>query len=508
MPGRSYGPPPGDARICRNEGSKFIVALSGLTVNGRLDVPVLSIRHYETNGNRLVGLTWNGDEYLQAAQPFAPEFNKFDLEDSRWYHENYRGNWRVSSNSAIQRIQRAERSIGEALHAVLFRGSAVPLAEQVRSAGPDLRVEIRDEVHSAAIPWELIADPEAEQPLALTAASFVRVVGEPDVPADSDSLAVPRLLLLISRPDGEADVGYWSVAYALWRELGRSPAVKVDVLRPPTFGELERRLSEAARSGAPYTAVHFDGHGEIVAAFGAAPRGFLRFEAPGRAGRDYIDGATIGGVLAASGVRLFSMNACRSADPEVGDRHLRATGQPAIGQPSIVEDVLAEGVPACVGMRQEIYPGTAARFFRVFYPEFFAGRSAGEAAKVARVRLHEEPLATAAPEDDIAPVDDWSIPVVGERVVVRLRPGAGEQRGGNGPEPGQSSFPPHLTAPAIVGFDRAILRLEGALSEASVVLVHGPVLSGKSRARRRVRHVAVRHLACAVPRSLRPSLRL
>jgi hypothetical protein len=445
-------------------------------------VPVFSIRHYETSGNRLAELTWNGDEYLQASQPFAPKFDKFDLEDVRWYHENYRRNWRVSSNSAIQRIQGAERNIGEALHAALFRGSAAPLAEKVRCAGPDLRIEIRDEVHSAAVPWELIADPEAEQQLALTAASFARVVsGGLDVPADGASRAAHRLLLLISRPDGEADVGYWSVAYNLWRELARVPAVKVDVLRPPTFEELERHLSEALRNGTPYAAVHFDGHGEIISPFGGRARGYLHFETPERAGAECIDGSTIGRVLAASGVLVFSMNACRSADSEGSDRHLRATREPAIGQPSIVEDVLTEGVPACIGMRQEIYPGTAARFFRVFYPEFFSGRSAGEAARIARTQLHEEPLATAAPEDDIAPIDDWSIPVVGQRTMVRLRNWTGEQGRENVPDRELDSFPPHLTAPAIVGFDRAILKLEDMMAKASVVLVHGQRLSGKSR---------------------------
>src|SRR3984885_9717788 len=340
---------------------------------------VLSIRHYETAGDRLAELTWNGDEHLQASQPFAPQFDTFDLEDVRWYHENYRRNWRVSSNSTIQRIQRAERNIGEALHAALFRGSAAPLAEKVRNAGPDLRIEIRDEVHSAAIPWELIADPEAEQPLALTAASFVRIVsGDLDVAAEKTT---HRLLLLISRPGGEADPGYWSVAYSLWRELARLPAVKVDILRPPAFEDLERHLSEAKRNGTPYAAVHFDGHGKIMNPFGGRTRGYLGFETPGTAGGEYIDGATIGRVLADSGVLLFSMNACRSADSKGSDRNLRATREPAIGQPSIVEDVLTEGVPACIGMREEIYPGTAARFFRAFYPEFFAGHSAGEAAR-------------------------------------------------------------------------------------------------------------------------------
>ncbi len=91
--------------------------------------------------------------------------------------------------------------------------------------------------------------------------------------------------MLISRPDGAADVGYWSIAYQLWQALSRLPATKVDVLRPPTFDALEQRLSEAARDGDPYTAVHFDGHGVVGDPFGGGrARGYLTFETQGRAG--------------------------------------------------------------------------------------------------------------------------------------------------------------------------------------------------------------------------------
>lgn len=444
-------------------------------------MPVLSIDHHEADGMRLAELTWTGNEYFRIALPFTPDFDMFDLEDVRWYHENYRENWRATSNAVIERIQRAERKIGDALYQALFQQDAFPLAEKVRRAGPDLRIEIRDEVYSAAIPWELLADPQTGEQLALTASSFVRALGTgSDTPVVNISHGPCRLLLLISRPGGGADVGYWSVAYALWRGLARLPSVKVDVLRPPTFDALERHLNEAMQNGTPYAAVHFDGHGRIVDPFGGSrTRGYLVFETAGRADPDFIDGPSLGRVLAAAGVLLFSMNACRSADSESGDRHLRV-GREAAGQPSIVGEVLAAGVPACVGMRREVYPGTAARFFRAFYPEFFGGRSAGEAAKVARNRLHEEPLAAATVREELAPINDWSIPVVGESAVVRLQ-NAAEERREDWPELEPALFPEYMSAPPVVGFDRVVLTLEEMLADASAVLVHGPLLSGKSR---------------------------
>ena len=185
--------------------------------------------------------------------------------------------------------------------------------------------------------------------------------------------------------------------------------------------------------------------------------------------------------MAAAGVLHFSMNACRSADSGGGDGHLRADSGLAVGQPSIVDEVLRAGVPSSIGMRREIYQGTATRFFRVFYPEFFGGRSAGEAARIARSRLHEEPLATEAAEEEIAPVDDWSIPVVGERAAVRLGIATDEVGRADSSEQHTTWLPAHLSAPAVIGFDRAVLKLEAVLAETPIVLVHGPLLSGKSR---------------------------
>ena len=139
-------------------------------------MPVLTIRHYESNGDRFADLAWSGAEGVQTTVRFAPRLDRFELEDIRWYHENYRQNWQVSSNSVVQRIRHAEHNIGKALHAALFHGEAF-LAEKVRCAASDLRIELREEVHSAAIPWELIADPQTGERLALSASSFVRVIG-------------------------------------------------------------------------------------------------------------------------------------------------------------------------------------------------------------------------------------------------------------------------------------------------------------------------------------------
>jgi hypothetical protein len=439
-------------------------------------MPTLRIHHRDRDGVRVVELDWDGDH---VTVPFRPAVDRFLLEDLRWYHENYRESWAAASEDGVARIRRAQRAIGEALYKALFTGDAAALAAGVRATGDRLRVEIRDDVHDAAVPWELLADPETEEPLAMDAAAFVRTVGDVAAVAPADR-AVRRILLVISRPGGARDIGYWAVAYELWRTLGALPHVKVDVLRPPTFDALSERLRAAVAAGAPYTAVHVDGHGVILNPFGGPQyTGYLVFETPGRDGPDFVDGTTLGHELAANDVLLLTMNACRSADTAGGDRYLKAVPAGSAGQPSIAEEVVAAGVPACAGMGREVYPGTPSRFFAAFYTALLDGDSPGAAAREARRRLRAEPLSVDVYRLDSAPVDDWCIPVVAERAAVRLASVPGEPSQPDGPLNGV--FPAELGTPAVVGFDRAILTLEDQLDRAGVVLVHGPLLAGKSR---------------------------
>jgi len=79
-------------------------------------------------------------------------------------------------------------------------------------------------------------------------------------------------------------------------------------------------------------------------------------------------------------VLLLTMNACRSADTAGGDRYLWAAPAEPTGQPSIAEEVVAAGVPACASMGREVYPGTPSRFFAAFHTALLDGGSPGAAA--------------------------------------------------------------------------------------------------------------------------------
>lgn len=73
-------------------------------------MPVLGIHHCESSEGRFVELSWSDSPGVRATVKFAPVLGRFDLEDVRWYHEDYCKAWRVSSNPVVNRIQRAERT--------------------------------------------------------------------------------------------------------------------------------------------------------------------------------------------------------------------------------------------------------------------------------------------------------------------------------------------------------------------------------------------------------------
>ena len=121
-------------------------------------------------------------------------------------------------------------------------------------------------------------------------------------PADGGRL---RLLYVASRPGGTDDVALRAVANRLLQDLGGDLArFEITALRPPTFEQLQKTLTDAKAAGRPFHIVHFDGHGMYadLSQTGLAdwlktmslltlggPRtgkhGYLLFEHPGQPGR-------------------------------------------------------------------------------------------------------------------------------------------------------------------------------------------------------------------------------
>ncbi|MDQ5823114.1 MAG: CHAT domain-containing protein [Chloroflexota bacterium] len=416
----------------------------------------------------------------------------------------------------------------------------------------DTRVEVISGVETTTIPWELMRDPHTGTLLALRARDFVRGLPNPALqPSIPQTESGPiRILLVICRPGGRNDVPFRSVASRIVKSLSEEARAhfQLDVLRPPTYDRLAQVLRAAKDAGRPYHVVHFDGHGVFLdvqelfdnwdkqkkeeeirryleelrligfdpARFSphviyprqpiAGQRGYLLFENPeSEYNNRLVDGPDLGALLREADVPLLVLNACRSAHAEaapapdaVGDgtepgeatrtktldahAKVRAYG-------SLAQEVMDAGVTGVVAMRYNVYVVTAAQFVADLYSSLVRGSTLGEAVRVSRRHLHDNPLRSIAHKP--LPLQDWSVPVVYEAAPIALFPGQQDDGALNitihAAETAQArgALDKDLPKPPDVGFygrDETLLAVDRAFDNPNhrIVLLHAFAGSGKT----------------------------
>ena len=169
--------------------------------------------------------------------------------------------------------------------AVFGAGAARDAYVALRSRGGPVEVVFRSESPRwLGLPWELMWDPSRPAPVALDRVGISRML--PAVGRGGGSFEVAgerlRVLMVIARPAGSADVGFRMVARPLVQCLEAVRGeVDLVVLRPPTLDRLAEVLKEARAAGEPFQVVHFDGHGALTGRGGLVEQGVLAFETPG-----------------------------------------------------------------------------------------------------------------------------------------------------------------------------------------------------------------------------------
>ncbi|HSS50683.1 MAG TPA: CHAT domain-containing protein, partial [Thermoanaerobaculia bacterium] len=279
----------------------------------------------------------------------------------------------------------------------------------------------------------------------------------------------------------------------------------------PTYEQLGKTLRQAHREGQPYHVVHFDGHGTYMevkepravgALLGhltsivlAGPRtgkhGYLWFENPQLEDKgELVDGTSLGQLLAATGVSVLVLNACRSAHTEpaaapgaeAGDPHskVRAFG-------SLAQEVMDAGVAGAVAMRYNLYVVTAAKLVAELYASLVRGAALGEAVTLARKNLADNPLREVVYSP--LPLQDWTVPVVYEATPLQLFPKAKGDGGlkihveSGATASASGSLDANLPPPPDAGFfgrDETLLALDRAFDQTSIVLLHAYAGSGKT----------------------------
>ena len=215
-------------------------------------MPVLRISDVPLDGRRRVEVTWHDGLVPQkAVATFAYPAADQDGEKVRWYLEDYAEFPADPAPALAASAEQVLADTGAGLFARVFgEMDAAGSLTQARARLSEVRVEVdTDPAEAPGLPWELLRDPGSETALAVAAGEFVRThlqtAGRARAPgAAGDEL---RVLLVICRPGGRADVPFRSVASRLARGgAGQMDGLRLDVLRPATFARLSQVLHQAA----------------------------------------------------------------------------------------------------------------------------------------------------------------------------------------------------------------------------------------------------------------------
>ena len=172
----------------------------------------------DPNGRASVSVWLDGEFSASAVgkpRPLKWPLDADALEELRWYLEDY---LRAPFGVYESRGPETERRLapwGEAVFGALFgSGPARDAYQQIRARQAGLQMIFRSaSADLLGLPWELMRDPSRGQALALEAAGMDRSLPTGDLGA---SFEVPggrlRVLMVISRPSGAADVGFRTVA--------------------------------------------------------------------------------------------------------------------------------------------------------------------------------------------------------------------------------------------------------------------------------------------------------
>ncbi|MEM3554981.1 MAG: hypothetical protein QXU79_04125 [Candidatus Micrarchaeaceae archaeon] len=258
----------------------------------------MNLLHITDLGNGHIQVSWQRGSAIPRAYPqpipFSDPLSMEDRKELRWYPEEYLLFPYGAERRRAEQVEGKMAGWGESLFRQVFiKGTSDPdphafYQEAVREGLDRCELCITSEDPTfLSISWELMRDPTPGRGyLAPLLAGLYRqrtghkIETPPEIPPGEPF----RILLVIARPYGERDVPLGTVARPVLEALHPlRPHLQLEVLRPPTFDEFQKRLN--ARPGY-YHLVHFDGHGVFArpSAFGplmlfGSESGYLALEA-------------------------------------------------------------------------------------------------------------------------------------------------------------------------------------------------------------------------------------
>ncbi len=397
------------------------------------------------------------------------------LDDLKWYLEVF-AMWPTGPD--YQRAERIEAQMEDWGRALLTsvtpnRESAQIWRDFARDEADSKLITI-DAIESRVLclPWELLAD-EAGHLFAQGIGVRRRLKKVSSALLKPFSLPV-RVLVVVSRPDDvtfiDPRVVSWPLLDAL-SELGDRAVT--EFLYPPTLKALTARLHDPAAP--PVHVVHFDGHGIYDTSLGL---GYILFEND-KHKTDRVDANRLGTLLSGCGVPLMVLNACQSAAQEKVNPY-----------GSIAARLIRAGVGSVLAMNYSVLVTTAHKFVKAFYGGLAQGLTVGQAMDKGRYALladeERHTLTRRNAEgklvEETIHLRDWFLPALYQQSADPrvFDPEAPYLEGASARalplalrDPNTPGGLPLNPAHGFHGRAREILRLERALAERAIVVLHG-----------------------------------
>lgn len=287
----------------------------------------------------------------------------------------------------------AVKHLGTDLFAALFPAKLETLyrdaLDDVRKNNMSLRISLQLDEATADLPWEYLYDSKRGTFLALSEeTSVIRLLATPDATRPQSPIGRVRVLAMGATPstlpilDIEADLA--GIATDLEGSV-QAGDTQLRIMADGTLADLRRALDEFE----PHI-FYFAGHGSWS---NDADDGVIMVRT--ESGRPHsVTGKDLGVLLNRSGLRLVIFNSCEAARTSQHDRFA-----------GVAASLVAQGVPAALGMQFRVEDRAAARFGRIFLAQLIARRSIDDGLTAARATVFASP-------NDV----EWGTPVLTSRV--------------------------------------------------------------------------------------------
>ncbi|MBI5185112.1 MAG: CHAT domain-containing protein [Nitrospinae bacterium] len=252
-------------------------------------------------------------------------------------------------------------------------------------------------------PWEILLLPERDQCLSTSCSGFVRSLPEKFKPETQLQLGKEnplRVLMVISRPSDLSNLPFRATARGVFQKLLEfERSVEIEVLRPPTWEALRKRLNNEVK---PVHILHFDGHGDLQSQEEGPALGVLAFE-DDSGKTDCRDTESLAQLAGGQGVEMVFLDSCRGAAME-NSHHSESL------QAAMATGLIHGGIKGVVAMTWTSYTFTTSECFESVYANIAEGKSLARAVVESRqaMKLADRKSVLTSRELEF---HDWPVPV-------------------------------------------------------------------------------------------------